>query len=103
MPVITGNSQLGGQLIFGYASLTIPEFELLIGTQPNIQPSRVGWGYVMLKDAAPSSSIRMLQQGPIIRPGTYYAFTNRYGFSGVTYGLIINWNLAGLSYRLSYS
>lgn len=103
MPTVNGTTQRGGQLILGYGTISVPQFEVLFPALRNLPPQRLGYGWVIVRDNASPNNKRVIQQGAIAQPGRFITFVNQYGFSAVQYGWFIEWNVAGLAYTASFT
>lgn len=101
MPSVSGVSGNGTQLIIGPSTITGADFDIVFpGLLLNL-PTRVGYGWVVVRQNAAPNYRWLLWQGPIYAPGWYSTFPNNFGFTNFQYGLYVDWNMPGLNYTVT--
>lgn len=102
MPNVSLETQVGGQLIFGYQSISQPWVEFLFLQFSEQRPRRMGWGWILVRENSDFTRIREVWSGPIYSPGSFIMFPSTYGFDGFQYGVYVDWNVGGLPVNLYY-
>lgn len=101
MPSASGTSQLGGQLIIPYSTITKADFDIFFANSVSDRPVRVGWGWVLVRQNSVQTNKWVLWQGPILRPGIYELFPGDFGFSAFQYAVFVEWNVPNLSFAVT--
>lgn len=102
MPTVLGTSTATWQRVVGFGNLTVPQLEIIIPSQRLSKPTRVGYGFVLVRDNAAPNNQRIIHEGPIHLPGRFITFTNLYGFTSYQYAWDIRWNVPNLAWVATF-
>lgn len=101
MAVTTGTSVAGNQLVAPFAALTNTDWDVFFPDLQILPPVRVGYAYILTRLTATPQNSWLVQREPIYYPGTASKPRFDFGVSGTQYAMYIDWNFAGINWRVT--
>lgn len=101
MAVTTGTSVAGMQLVAPFSTITNTDWDVFLPDNQGVPPVRVGYAYIMVTITSTPGASWLVQREPIYFPGTIGKPRFDFGVSGVRYAMYVDWNFAGLNWRVT--
>lgn len=101
MPSTSGTTQVGLFKLIGPVAITDANFDIFFSDLKALPPSRIGYGYVIVRQNASPNNRWVLWNGPIYAPGQYTKVNTDFGVSNFQYEVWADFNFAGSPWFLT--
>lgn len=103
MPSVSGTSVKGMQRLFVPVALTVARFDLVFPSTPVLNPARVGFAYVIGRLPSGTFQNYVVAKSLVYRPGNILFFPALSNYSSLQWTLDVDWNAAGIGWRVDYT